>query len=534
MGRVVSSGVQARHGASIFSIGLALAFGILTTLGNGQVFAEETRDARLRELMSLPRFKTARWGLLFVDLETGETVLERDPDQLFIPASVTKLYTVATALAELGADHRFVTPIYRRGNIDANGRLVGDLILVAAGDLTMGGRTTEKGEIAFTDNDHTYANGSSDTQLTQPNPLAGIEELARQIADLGITRVQGDVLVDDRLFEKAESTGSGPSRITPILINDNLIDVTITPTADGEPAQITWRPQTDAVRIETAVTTVGAREKMSLTMRDLGDGRFYVAGRIPAGHAPVVRVFEVPDAAAYARTLLIEALARRKVVVEAPRLAGNDALRLPSPDQYQGLPITARLESPPLSEEARLVLKVSHNLHASTLPLLVAAKHGQRTLGDGLRRQHEFLVKAGVDANSISFGGGAGGARADHVTPRVTVQLLRHMKTRPDFEVYHRALPSLGVDGTLAKSVDATSAAWDKVHAKTGTLSWDNVMNGGTLLTSKALAGYMTTAKGRSLAFAAFVNNVHLRDGIEARTIGRDLGKLCEIIYETE
>jgi hypothetical protein len=41
----------------------------------------------------------------------------------------------------------------------------------------------------------------------------------------------------------------------------------------------------------------------------------------------------------------------------------------------------------------------------------------------------------------------------------------------------------------------------------------------------------MTTAKGRKLAFAAFVNGVHLRDGINTKRIGDDLGKLAEIVY---
>jgi hypothetical protein len=56
-------------------------------------------------------------------------------------------------------------------------------------------------------------------------------------------------------------------------------------------------------------------------------------------------------------------------------------------------------------------------------------------------------------------------------------------------------------------------------------------LQGNSLLTSKALAGYMTTAKGRRLAFAAFVNGVHLRDGIGTKRIGDDLGKLAEIVY---
>ena len=51
---------------------------------------------------------------------------------------------------------------------------------------------------------------------------------------------------------------------------------------------------------------------------------------------------------------------------------------------------------------------MSHNLHASTLPALVAVKHGKREVKDGLKAERDFLARAGVDVDSISFGGGAG------------------------------------------------------------------------------------------------------------------------------
>ena len=104
------------------------------------------------------------------------------------------------------------------------------------------------------------------------------------------------------------------------------------------------------------------------------------------------------------------------------------------------------------------------------------------------------------------------------------------MSSRPDFAVYERAMPALGVDGTLSKTVGPDSPARDKVHAKTGTLLWDNLLQGNSLLTSKALAGYMTTARGRKLAFALFVNNAHLKDGITTKSVGQDLGKVAEVV----
>jgi serine-type D-Ala-D-Ala carboxypeptidase/endopeptidase (penicillin-binding protein 4) len=105
------------------------------------------------------------------------------------------------------------------------------------------------------------------------------------------------------------------------------------------------------------------------------------------------------------------------------------------------------------------------------------------------------------------------------------------MTKRPDFPVYEKALPILGVDGTLAKSVGPDSPAKGKVQAKTGTLVWDNLLVGRGLCTSKALGGYLTTASGKRLAFAAFVNGVPLKDGLTTRNIGSDLGKLCEIVH---
>jgi D-alanyl-D-alanine carboxypeptidase/D-alanyl-D-alanine-endopeptidase (penicillin-binding protein 4) len=105
------------------------------------------------------------------------------------------------------------------------------------------------------------------------------------------------------------------------------------------------------------------------------------------------------------------------------------------------------------------------------------------------------------------------------------------MATRPDFAVYHDACPTLGVDGTLSKAVDAESPARGKAFAKTGTLYWQNTMNGRSLITSKALAGYLKTSHDRDLVFAFFVNNVHAKDGIDAKALGRDLGRICEIFH---
>ncbi len=502
--------------------------------------AAENRAARNRwaadveAVLQQSRYKHAHWGILVVDLESGNALYELNPDKLFVPASTTKLFSCACALDAFGPDYRFETPVVRRGEVRPDGTLQGDLILVASGDLTMGGRTLPDGRIAFANADHTYANGFANAEWTEPDPLAGLNDLARQIAAAGIRKVAGKVLIDDRLFEHAESTGSGPVRVTPIMVNDNLYDVRISPTQPGQPARIEARPVTELVSLDAQVLTVKKGEPIRLTLTSLPGNRFVVRGEIPEDDKPQLRVFEVEDPASFARALFIDALKRAGVAVEASPLLGNSPRDLPPREEALKLPRVAVLTSPPFREHLKLILKVSHNLHASTLPILVAVKHGKRSLEDGLRLQRDFLAKASVEADTISFGGGAGGSRADMVTPRAAVQLLRYMANRPDFPVYFEALPRLGVDGTLAATVKAESPARDKVQAKTGTLLWRNTMNDRFLLTSKALAGYLTTRSGRKLVFAMFVNNTHIDQIADSRIEGETLGRLCEVFHEID
>jgi serine-type D-Ala-D-Ala carboxypeptidase/endopeptidase (penicillin-binding protein 4) len=500
------------------------------------------RDAlarRVEGVLATPGFQSGHWGILVVDRKSGQTVYERNPDLLFAPASVTKLFSTAAALVELGANYRFQTPLVRRGDVDVKGTLHGDVILVAQGDLAMGGRTGPEGSMVYQDNDHTYAGGNLNGQVVPTDPLAGLEHIAREVKAAGISEITGEVIVDDRLFAPSPSSGSGPRMVSPIVINDNVIDVFAQPASKaGNPAVVSFQPATQFVTMDAQVATVPAGVTPELEIRSVGPRRFAVRGRLPVGHSQVVKIYEVEEPAAFARALLIEALRRHGVRVASSPLDVNPTDKLPSRSNVAEAPRVAEYTSPPFSEYLRVILKVSHNLHASTLPLLLASRHGGRTLQAGLKRQGMVLKSLGVEPGVVSFGGGAGGARADLVTPRATVTLLRAMAARPDFAAYDTALPILGRDGTLAKAVSKDSPVRGHVHAKTGTFFVENDLNGKIILTSKALAGYLETASGRSLVFAAFVNNVPLDAprpdfAISEATAeaGRVLGKLCEVIY---
>jgi len=494
--------------------------------------AADDLSTKIDAVISAPEYKHSRWGILVVDSETGKPVYAHNPDQLFSPASVTKLYTCAAALIGLGSNATIETPVYRRGDV-ADGRLRGDLVLVAKGDLTFGGRNLADGKMAFKNQDHIYTTSiSQNVELAGTDPLAGLKDLAKQVKQAGIKQIDGDVLVDDRLFDHARGSGSGPDILTPIVINDNLIDVVITPGAmAGEAATAKMVPQTEYVHLDVHVETVAADKPTRVVTERVGPQRYTVRGQIAVTCKPVVRICVVDDPAGFARALFIEALRQEGIALRASCLRAP-TVELPEKETYAKLPRVAVHKSLPLSEVIKVTLKVSHNLYASTLPLLLAAKNEQRTLVDGMRLERKALSDLGVDVADISLESGAGGGNGDRVTPRATVQLIQALAKRPDFPVFKSAMPELGVDGTLAESVAPDSPARGKVFAKTGTYTDPDLLNDRAFLRSKALAGVMTTASGKTLYFAIFVNDVPLPPGVGPAREGKQLGRLCEIIYQ--
>jgi D-alanyl-D-alanine carboxypeptidase/D-alanyl-D-alanine-endopeptidase (penicillin-binding protein 4) len=318
--------------------------------------------------------------------------------------------------------------------------------------------------------------------------------------------------------------------VAPVAVNDNVADVIVTPgSKEGDAATVTVRPETAYLQVDADVRTGKGGSRPSITIESTGVGQFTVRGRVPAKGPPVVRIYMVEEPNLWARALFVEALRRNGVRVEASL---HRPRRSDLPGREARLPRVAEYKSEPLAETVKVTLKVSHNLYASTLPILVGLKHGTGKAEAGLRRQAQLLRGFGVDPEGVSFAGGAGGATADSVTPRATVGLLKAMAKHPAGKEYFDALPILGVDGTLAESVSKDSPARGKVRAKTGTLAWYDAQNERTLLRSKALAGELTTAKGTKLYFAMFLNDYPLPEGGKAADQGKVLGKLCEEIYK--
>lgn len=509
-----------------------LPFALLALLAVAPLAAADDPLAKkLEAVMDVPEFKRSHWGVLFIDAKTGETVYERSPDKLFTLASVSKTFSSAAALVEFGADFKFETPVFARGPVE-KGVLRGDLILRASGDPSFGSRNTkDAGKLAFADVDHSYANSGPATLTDGTNPLAAFEELADQVKAAGITEVAGEVLVDDRLFARTRSGGSGPEVLSAITVNDNIIDVVVTPGAKpGDPAKVTHRPQTSTLNVDAEVSTSEVGGPSAVMLSQLGPGQFTVRGSVPANGKAVVRGLPIDDPAGFARGVFIECLRKAGVKVAAAVARPGNAPP-PTAVEYAQMKPVAVFTSAPFGELLKVTLKTSNNLYGTALPCLMAAGHGKQTQEDGLKIQRKHLKSLGVDADAVSLTSGSGGNGTDLATPRATVQLLAGLRKRDDWEAFRGWLPSLGVDGTLSKAADKESPAVGKVSAKTGTYVWFDTLNGRPLLKSKTLAGAMTTQSGREVLFAVFVTDVPLEANGSADKVGRVLARVCEVVY---
>lgn len=459
------------------------------------------------EIMDGADFASARWSVLVEPVDGGEPVLAIDEDVVSPMASVTKVYSVGTWLDVFGPDHRIETPVHAVGSV-ADGVLDGDLVLRAMGDLVMGARNADSDEIAYGVPPQEAANVVPGARPAPGDPLTGLDSLAQQVADSGVTTIEGRVLIDDRLFEPW--TTDRPLAISPIAINDNLLAVVTTPADDGQPAVIETIPDTAAFEIVNDTNTVagGAETALRVENRLEADGTpsntLVVSGQIAADSDDRLNVYSVDDPASFARTLFIEALERAGVSVSADPLADNDASDLVSADDYTSDPPLGTIESPTAAALATFIWKTSNNFGADLTVCLLAVQQGSTDCKDGFDPIRTRLDDLGIGPGEVWLFDGSGSGAAS-TTPRAMLTWLQWLHGLEWGERLAEMFPILGVDGSLALS-ETDGPSTGRVQAKTGTWAMLDASTSRLLVPTQALAGFMDADDGTVHAFTLFMH----------------------------
>jgi D-alanyl-D-alanine carboxypeptidase/D-alanyl-D-alanine-endopeptidase (penicillin-binding protein 4) len=436
-------------------------------------------DAQIQAILAVPAAKDAFWGIEIRDLKADKIIYSQNADHFFVPASNTKLFTTALALTRLGPDYRFHTRVLLSGR---------DLVLAGAGDPNLSGRTLPY-----------------EPNLPDPAPLAAINQLADEIVAHGIRRIQGNIIGDDTAFVYepyppgwglTDTYDDDGPPVSAICVDDNVAKLQIVPAlADGALVETEWQLPFELFRVDNALLTDGDARREIHYQRLPGSREIRIWGSVPPDGEIAPLPLAVDDPARFAAQALKEALARRGVICDGVAIARHQLPGAPPLDPLPGEPIAERV-SVPLVEVARVVDKVSQNLHAEILLRDVALRlNGKGSRQAGLDALAEFLQGAGIGPDDYHFSDGSGLSRYNIVTPHAIATLLEYMAASPVHEQWIGLLPIGGVDGSLRLRFRGLRLHGE-IHAKTGSLSHVS-----------ALSGYVVRDDGSMLAFSILVNN---------------------------
>jgi serine-type D-Ala-D-Ala carboxypeptidase/endopeptidase (penicillin-binding protein 4) len=465
---------------------------------------------QLSEYLAQPKYAAALWGVKVVSLDKGTVLFEHHAGKLFRPASNTKLYTAALALERLGPGYCIKTSLYARNKPDDSGTVSGNLIVYGRGDPTFSAR------------------------MHQGKMEAALAPFVRQITNLGIKRIQGDLLADSSYF-RGSPFGSGwlindlqqpyGAEINALSIHDNIIQVKVTPGQElGVPCEISLDPATALLRVNNETRTGPKSESKTLQFRRrMNENILEVSGQMSLGDA--TRSHQIPferPSELFAELLAGELKRNGIELTGKVRTVGWSERRKERMD-FQDLEELGAVSSPPVRTLIREVLKTSHNLFAN---LLLAHIGEQRRAAEpnpevaseelGIRELNSFLAKVGIPAGEVLFEEGSGLSRNNLTTPNATVTLLQFMTRQATSNVFFQALPVAGVDGTLHHRMKGTVAE-NNVRAKTGTLKRDS-----------SLSGRVQTAAGEHLIFSVMLNH-YLIDPVYP---GKDLDAIAIMLSE--
>ncbi|MGJ3252817.1 MAG: D-alanyl-D-alanine carboxypeptidase/D-alanyl-D-alanine endopeptidase [Elainellaceae cyanobacterium] len=401
-----------------------------------------------------------------------ETLYARDAHQFFIPASNAKLLTTAAALTQLRPQFRIRTSVYR--DLSASYR-----------DLSASGETVLR------------VIGRGDPTLTD----ADLALLARQIGDRSITHIT-HLMGDDHYFrgsainpnwewEDVQAGYGAPA--SSLILNENEIQVTLTPQDLGEPLRVDWDDPAEAARwrINNRSTTVAVTEPEFVEVgRDFSQPILNVRGQLRVGARPDESAVSIPDPTTYFLQRFRQALTAAGISVHQLAIA---------PDQGSDGQEIAALDSPPLAELLVNANRDSNNLYAESLlrqmGAIAPASPSSSALDDGIALAQATLTQLGVDPTSYVMADGSGLSRHNLASPEALVQTLQAMARSPHAQIYRNSLAVAGVNGTLANRFRGTTVAGN-LDGKTGGLTGVS-----------SLSGYLNPPGYMPLAFSILIDH---------------------------
>ncbi|ETX15987.1 D-alanyl-D-alanine carboxypeptidase [Roseivivax halodurans JCM 10272] len=394
------------------------------------------------------------------NVETGEILEGRNGDEGLPPASVAKALSAAYALEFLGADHRFATRLLSTGEVDADGILQGDLILVGGGDPTL------------------------DTDA--------LARLAGRLRDAGVNGVSGKLLIWGGALpevtgidpEQPDHVGYNPS-VSGLNLNFNRVHFEWNRVGESYEVALDGRSGSRRPPVSMARMVVVSRRSPIYTYTDGGERDDWTVAKSALGNAGS-RWLPVRRPALYTGEVF-------------QAVAGSEGLRLKAPEMIEAMPETARelasIESQPLTDILRDMLKWSTNLTAEVVGCAASVERGIdiASLEDSAEAMNAWARdELGIDGLALKDHSGLGGD--SRVEAEAMTRALIALRGRMELKPLLKPIP------IRDEARQVLSSHPLDVHAKTGTL---NFVSG--------LAGFIDCPDGTELAFAVFSGDLEHR-----------------------
>ena len=424
-------------------------------------------------LTSLPK-TGALCSARIVDLETGQTLCEVNPENQLVPASNAKIFPIAAAIDQLGPEFAFRTVLARQGD---------DLVVIGSGDPALGDAKVAEA-------------------LGEPAD-AVFSQWADRLQELGLTAIAGDLVIDESIFddqlthptwEENDLKKWYAAPVGGLNYNDNCIDMTVWP-APTTGAPVLWEvvPKNDLIEVDNRCKS--GHKGNPIIDRPKPTFRYVVSGGCTKrSEFPSVAV---PDPGLLAASALRTALADRGISIAGD--IQRRRVRLPDGSLPPDCRVLAE-HSTALSQVLVRTGRDSQNLFAECLMKRLgyewARRHNQPnpqgSWDTGRAAIGELLAKAGRTAQPPVVADASGLSRDNRASAADLLAVLEYMYRHPQRQLFVDSLSVAGENGSMRKRLKDLGGT---IHAKTGYLRG-----------VRTLSGYAVTPQGRWRAFSVLFN----------------------------
>lgn len=396
----------------------------------------------------------------YVSDESGNFIYEYQGNKGLSTASTQKIFTAGAALETLGKNYTYKTTSSYSGNI-SGGNLNGNLFISSNGDPTL---------------------GSWRYEAYKPENFK--KKFIEAVKKSGITKISGDLIIDDSYFDHQTIPGGWPwddlgnyygAGVWGVNWRENQFDININGTEFKN-----FSYPLEGVKWLNDLKT-GGNSDQSLIFTAPHSDVALINGTLPAGktvtvsgsvpNPPLQLGVEVKD---WLKESGIE-FSGKVVTNSQLELEGKQALQAPKANTI------LTYESPTLDKIVYWFLRKSINMYGETfIKTLGKEKKGDPSFKSGVAYLKEFWKSKGINANMINFADGSGLSPQNYVSAKAEVQALLYAKKQAWFEAYYDGFPTQD-NGMKMKS--------------------------GTMSDTKSFAGYHTSKDGKKYVFSIIINN---------------------------